>query len=66
LANPASGATTIIPFVEGAAGCTGAGWYYDDPAAPTTITLCGASCSTVSADTEGRVDVTLGCQTILN
>lgn len=56
-----------LPFVEDGASCppSGDGWYYDDPASPTRILLCPHSCSRTSADTSGRVDIALGCQTQL-
>jgi len=38
------------------------GWYYDDPAAPKSIELCGASCDRVSAP-GGRLAFTVGCET---
>ncbi len=38
------------------------GWYYDDPAAPTSVKLCGASCDRVSAP-GGRLAFTVGCET---
>jgi hypothetical protein len=50
--------------VENSAGCDSqnGGWYYDDPAAPTQIQLCEASCNTVSAP-GGSLLTTLGCDT---
>lgn len=38
------------------------GWYYDDPSAPSSIELCGASCDRVSAP-GGRLAFTVGCET---
>jgi len=38
------------------------GWYYDDPAAPSSVKLCGASCDRVSAP-GGRLAFTVGCET---
>lgn len=37
------------------------GWYYDDPMAPTTIKLCGATCEALSA---GSIQVEFGCDTV--
>ena len=37
------------------------GWYYDQPAAPTRVLLCPASCSTVKADTGMTVQLEIGC-----
>jgi hypothetical protein len=36
------------------------GWYYDNPAAPTTIKLCDATCSSLSG---GSIQVLFGCDT---
>ena len=47
------------------ANCTTGGWYYDDFANPTRIILCPSSCSAISGDSGGRVDVELGCTTFL-
>jgi hypothetical protein len=38
------------------------GWYYDNPAQPTTITLCDATCSSLSG---GSIQVAFGCDTIV-
>lgn len=65
------GTASVFPQSKtGAAGCdAGGGWYYDvDPASgtPTKITLCPASCDAVKASGSGsKVDVLLGCQTIV-
>jgi Mg-chelatase subunit ChlD len=58
---PASGAALEVPKVEGLAGCASSangGWYYDNDAAPTEISVCPCTCSSFAA---GRVDVRLGC-----
>ncbi|MBM4361400.1 MAG: VWA domain-containing protein [Deltaproteobacteria bacterium] len=39
------------------------GWYYDDPANPSRITLCPASCDIVKSDPRAQVDVLIGCKT---
>jgi hypothetical protein len=54
-----------IYFVPGGAADCGAagGWYYDNPAAPTKILLCPASCDAVQASQEGAVEVIFGCET---
>lgn len=44
---------------------SGSGWHYDDPVMPTEVILCPMSCSTVAADTTGRIDVQFGCATLL-
>jgi hypothetical protein len=44
------------------ANCNGSGgWYYDDPAAPTAIKLCEATCQALST---GTIQVEFGCDTI--
>ena len=51
----------LVPQVENAAACgEEAGWYYDDPNAPTVITLCPSSCG---AD-EGEVRLEFGCEVV--
>ena len=39
------------------------GWYYDDPAKPTTVTLCPTTCSSVQADEKAKIEILLGCAT---
>jgi hypothetical protein len=66
-----SGSVSTIPYVENPGRCnpTTGGWYYNaDPAeggVPSQIVVCPATCSTFGSDTKGRVDVVLGCQTVL-
>jgi hypothetical protein len=64
---PGGGTARMFPRVDGLASCPASGdaWYYDNPAGPTQILLCPATCETVKADTTGVVDVLLGCKTIL-
>jgi hypothetical protein len=59
------GVAQIVPQVPDAAHCpaTGDGWYYVDPLSPTQIVLCPATCTVVSADAHGVVDVVVGCAT---
>ena len=61
------GPAQVVPQVPNAAACpsTGNAWYYDNPAAPTSIILCTATCGTIEADTTGSVGITLGCQTVI-
>jgi hypothetical protein len=62
---PMGGATARFPRVDGEGACgTNTAWYYDDPAAPTTILLCPAACTAVTAG-PGTVTVALGCATLL-
>ncbi len=62
---PEGGATTTFPRAADEASCgTGAAWYYDDADDPAQILLCPAACDTVTSG-PGRVDVRLGCETLL-
>jgi hypothetical protein len=66
-----TGTVMSIVYVEGPANCDAAdgGWYYDmDPArgyTPTFVEMCPATCETLKGDPAGRVDVVLGCQTLI-
>jgi hypothetical protein len=56
---------TTIGKVANAAACTAAGgWYYDNDTNPTQIIMCPSTCTTLSSDTSGKVQIVLGCQTI--
>ena len=58
------GMAGLLGQVQNAAGCSAAGgWYYNDPVAPTQITLCPGTCATVQADPVAKIDIILGCQT---
>ena len=65
----AGGVMTPVGYVASKASCdpTRGGWYYDvDPASggtPTTIIACDATCAALKTAT--RVDIVLGCQTIV-
>lgn len=39
----------------------GQGWYYDDYASPTKISLCPETCATVKADSGAKLAVEIGC-----
>ena len=68
---PLSGTTgnfVDIPNVVSVQGCaggpmnpTGIGWYYDNPAMPTKITLCPNSCGPLQVTDGSEVNVLLGC-----
>lgn len=65
-----AGASTI-PYVGSAAACDPAspGWYYDvDPSQrpPSAILLCPAACAALQAAESSRVDVVLGCHTVVS
>jgi hypothetical protein len=66
---PAGGSPTIVGQVKSAATCdaTRGGWYYDNPAHPTKIEVCPASCRAMnngSLGVGGEVDVVFGCDTV--
>ncbi len=53
-----------LPHVMTAADCSASGgWYFDDNAMPTTITLCPATCTSIQADPDANVKLELGCST---
>lgn len=39
------------------------GWFYDNPAKPTTLTLCPTTCASVQADQKAKIEILLGCAT---
>jgi hypothetical protein len=49
---------------EGGCDAQKGGWYYDDPARPTRINLCPASCAAVAAP-GGQLRISVGCNTIV-
>jgi hypothetical protein len=58
-----TGSTTdvLIPWVRTFDGCgPSGGWYYEGD----DIVVCPATCSTISADESGQIDIVLGCETI--
>jgi hypothetical protein len=56
------GGPTLIGGVNSAADCSATGgWYYDNPAAPTQIILCPATCTAVQSDPSPQIQVVLGC-----
>jgi hypothetical protein len=60
----ATEAVLVAKTHDGAVTSCGAdgGWYYDDPAAPTTIKLCPTTCSSLGG---GSIQVEFGCKTIV-
>lgn len=63
---PGGGTEQLINKVDSAADCppNGDAWYYDNDQSPSTILLCPSTCSKVSADASGTMNVLLGCKTI--
>ncbi len=63
---PSGQAPITIPRVDAAASCgASGGWYYDDPANPTKILVCDATCDDFDADPDGEVKMQFGCSTIV-
>jgi hypothetical protein len=65
-----AGVQDTIPNVPARAQCPagGDGWYYDvDPTmgTPTKIETCDATCARLRADPKGRIDILIGCKTIV-
>lgn len=62
-------APVVVPRVASAAACgSAAGWYYDDPTAPTKVLLCSASCEDAQSkggDTPPKIEVLFGCQSVV-
>jgi hypothetical protein len=57
------GVETELGLVPDAASCGNAqAWYYDNPAAPTRIFLCPASCATVTKEAKVQVKILAGCE----
>lgn len=52
---------SFIPQV----GTCGEGWRYDDPADPKRIVLCPATCDKLHADFGAKIEIALGCDTII-
>ncbi len=62
---PGGGSTETLGQVADASECGNGGWYYDNPTAPTTITLCPSTCTTVQGDKNAKIEILLGCATKL-
>ncbi|WP_044244076.1 vWA domain-containing protein [Chondromyces apiculatus] len=45
--------------------CDGAGWRYDVPGNPSHITLCPATCATLKEQDSAKIQILLGCSTII-
>ena len=64
-----AGTIVNVPNVQ-ACDDTRGGWYYDvDPTTggkPASIVTCPATCDRLRMDATGRVDVVLGCRTIVD
>jgi len=57
-----TGTPTSVPLKNTAADCgSGNGFYYDNAAHPTKLTLCPATCNTVKSNVNYNVDLTFKC-----
>jgi len=62
-----AGQTVELGYVDSPEACAaaGAGWYYDDPAAPTTIKVCPFTCGVFNALAAGAsIEIVFGCATV--
>jgi hypothetical protein len=59
------GETGLSKVAEVSSCGDGGGWYYDDPLAPARILACPASCDALRAEPDVRVELLLGCKTVL-
>ena len=65
---PTSGGASTVPRVDSQAACgTADGWFFDGSGASpaTTLAVCPATCSALRADPHARVDVVIGCETVV-
>jgi hypothetical protein len=64
---PSNGTTTRLVYVGDAASCdpVKGGWYYDNAQTPTRIIVCSQTCDSFKKDSKGRVDIVLGCGTVI-
>jgi hypothetical protein len=60
-----TGGETQFVKVSGKAACVPDGWYYDDEASPSKISLCPATCEQTKQDPNAKVQVLLGCATAI-
>lgn len=58
------GAKKTLTQVTDASKCASIadGWYYDDNATPTRILFCPSTCTAAGADTEGKLEIAVGCK----
>lgn len=65
LTNGAGVKSTLAQVPDQAACGSLSGWYYDNPAMPTRIVLCPATCMAVSTDALAMLQILLGCSTVV-
>jgi len=63
----ADGAKATVANVGDSARCDAAlgGWHYDNPDAPTRIIACPSTCATFKGTVSGKVNVVVGCDTVI-
>lgn len=60
------GGVVTMPRVGGLDACPSTyAWYYDDPAMPTSIQLCPATCASLQSNPSALVKILLGCETVV-
>jgi hypothetical protein len=61
---PGKGAKKTLTQVTDASKCASIpdAWYYDDNANPTKILFCPTTCAAAGADTDGKLEVAVGCK----
>lgn len=62
--NASSGVNQTFGYVGGLGECAKApdtGYYFDNPTAPTKVTLCPKTCERVKADDQGEINIVFGC-----
>ncbi|MET0592670.1 MAG: vWA domain-containing protein [Polyangiaceae bacterium] len=63
---PAPAMEQIIYKVDGASSCgSSGGWYFDNPSAPTKITLCPTTCDPLIKTQGSKLDVLIGCKAVV-
>jgi hypothetical protein len=61
---PANGASIALGQVGSRRQCGPmGGWYFDDPSAPRSVSLCDASCRLVNSSPDGELSLLFGCMT---
>jgi hypothetical protein len=59
-------APQTVFYVDGASQCTPqGGWYYDNAANPSRISVCPSVCDAVKIDSSAKIDILFGCATIV-
>ncbi|MEM9694256.1 MAG: vWA domain-containing protein [Myxococcota bacterium] len=61
-----AGDTTVPQVAGGRAACQGGpGWFYDDPTNPTSMSLCDFTCEGLNSSDDTRLNVEIGCITVV-